>query len=116
MPDEFDESALMDRVDQDLEFLEETVEMLEEDAPTLLDAIHQAATARDAEALVKPAHALKGMLANFCAGPAEAAARELEVRGREHRLDDVDAAVQVLQGRTEQLRTALQAFVQAHKA
>ena len=63
MSDAFDENALMDRVDDDVEFLEETVTMLDEDSPALLEQIRVAAASGDAAALVKPAHALKGMLA-----------------------------------------------------
>jgi HPt (histidine-containing phosphotransfer) domain-containing protein len=112
----FDEEALMDNLDGDIEFLEETVAMLDEDYPPLLDEIRQAAAARDAAALVQPAHTLKGMLANFCAAPAEAAARELEFKARENRLADVDTAVQMLQQETEQLRDALHSFVQARRS
>ncbi len=38
----FDEQALMDRVDGDLEFLDETIAMLDEDCPSLLDQIEAA--------------------------------------------------------------------------
>ena len=84
------EDELMERVDGDLEFLEETIAMLDEDSPALLDEIKAAVAAGDAAALVKPAHALKGMVSNFCAPSAEAAALELEVMGREERMIDVD--------------------------
>jgi HPt (histidine-containing phosphotransfer) domain-containing protein len=113
MSDAFDEDALVDRVDGDLEFLQETNAMLDEDSPALLEEIHAAIRSRDAAALVKPAHALKGMLANFCAEPAEAAARELEIMGREERLAKVAAAADRVQRETEQLRAALHQFLKA---
>lgn len=116
MSELFDEHALMDRVDGDLEFLDETIAMLDEDAPPLLDQVRMAAQARDAEALVGPAHALKSMLGNFCAGPAEEAARKVEVMGREKQLAEVDAAVQALQREAEQLKDALKAFLQTRKS
>ena len=115
MPDEFDEQALMDRVDGDVEFLDETVAMLDDDAPGLLDNIRSAAASGDAAALVKPSHALKGMVANFCAAPAGAAAREVEMMGREQRLAEVAPAVEVLQDRTDRLREALHKFLQDKK-
>jgi len=111
MSDPFDEIALMDRVDGDTEFLEETIAMLDEDSPALLEQIRMAAASRDAAALVKPAHALKGMPANFCAEPAEAAARELEVMGREGQIAEVDKAVEQVQRETARLREALQGFL-----
>ena len=109
----FDEDALMDRVDGDLEFLEQTVAMLDEDSPALLEEIRAAVLSRDAAALVKPAHALKGMLANFCAEPAEAAARELEMMGREERLVDVAMPADRVQRETERLQAALHEFLKA---
>ena len=111
MADAFDENALMERVDGDVEFLDETVAMLDEDSPALLDEIRAAAESGDAAALVKPAHALKGMLANFCAEPAEAAARALETMGREERLAGVDSAVDCVRSETERLRKALHEFI-----
>ena len=111
MSSAFDQDALMDRVDGDLEFLEETIAMLDEESLTLLEGIHAAVRSRDAAALVKPAHALKGMLGNFCAGPAEAAARELEMMGREERLADVGAAADRVQRETQQLQAALHEFL-----
>ncbi len=111
MPDAFDEKALMDHVDGDIEFLEETVAMMDEDSPDLLERIQAAAASGDAAALVKPAHTLKGMLANFCADPAESAARELEIMGREQRLADVQAAVDKAQRETLRLIEALKQYL-----
>ena len=111
MPDAFDENALMERVDGDIEFLEETIAMLDEDSPALLDEIHAAAGSGDAAALIRPAHTLKGMLANFCAEPAETAARALETMGREGRWVDVDRAVDRVRSETERLKEALREFL-----
>jgi HPt (histidine-containing phosphotransfer) domain-containing protein len=111
MSSAFDKDALMDRVEGDVEFLEETIAMLDGDSPALLEQIRIAAAARDAENLVKAAHALKGMLANFCAEPAETAARELEKMGREERLGDVETASDQLQRETRRLQEALHEFL-----
>ena len=111
MSDVFDEKALVDQVDGDFEFLEETVVMLDEDSPRLVEEVRAATASRDAAALVKPAHMLKGMFSNFFAEPAEAAARELEAMGREKRLSDVAAATDRLQRETERLKDALHRFL-----
>ncbi|MHC5114056.1 MAG: Hpt domain-containing protein [Planctomycetota bacterium] len=111
MSDVFNETELMDRVDGDLEFLAETIAMLDEDSPALLEQLHVAAEGGDAAALGATAHALKGMLANFCAPAAEAAALELERMGREQRLDDVGAAVVRARAETERVRAALNEFL-----
>lgn len=112
----FDEQALMDRVDGDVEFLQETVTMLDEDSPSLIQAIRAAAVSRDAEALAGSAHALKGMVSNFCAAPAEAAAREVEAMGRTQQLSDVQRAVDTVQQETDRLRSALSLFLEAKRA
>ncbi len=111
MPDAFDENALMERVDGDVEFLDETITMLDEDSPALLDEIHAAVESGDAAALVRPAHALNGMLANFCAEPAETAARALETMGREGQLADAPAAADRVRRETERLKKALREFL-----
>ena len=116
MSEAFDATALMDRVDDDEEFLKETVAMLDEDGPKLLEEIRAAVSARDAAALVKPAHTLKGMLANFCADSAESAALELEAMGREARLSDVVAAFERLETETGRLREALHSFLKSRTA
>lgn len=109
----FDEEALLESIDGDMEFLRETIGMLDEDAPALLAEVQQAASAKDAPGLVKPAHALKSMLGNFCAAAAQEAARTVEVMGRENRLDDVDMAVKALHQEADRLKTALRAFLEA---
>ena len=73
-------------------------------------------TAQNAEALATSAHTLKGMLSNFCAPSAEGAARDLEMRGRENRLEDCDAAVTTLADELKRLRTELQAFLEAQQS
>jgi len=112
----FDKQALLDGVDGDFEFLEETIEMLDEDSGELLDQVRASAAAGDAAALVEPAHTLKGMLGNFCAGRAEAAAREVEFMGREARLEGVSEAVETLCREVGQLRTVLHIFLKDQQA
>jgi two-component system sensor histidine kinase/response regulator len=111
MSDAFDEKALMDHLDGDVEFLGETVAMLDEDGPELLEQIRVAAASGDAAALVRPAHTLKGMLANFYADPAQSAARELEIMGREQRLADVHPAVDKARRETQRLIEALKQYL-----
>ena len=116
MTDLFDEKALLEELEGDIEFLEETIEMLDEDSGELLDQVRAAAVAGDAPGLVKHAHALKGMLGNFCADRAETAAREVEFMGREGRLERAADAVEVLCREVEELRTALHLFLKDQQA
>lgn len=69
MTDIFDKDELMERLDGDIEFLAETVEILEEDGPSLIEELRAAAAEADAERIAQAAHAIKGMVSNFCAQP-----------------------------------------------
>ena len=111
----FDHDELMDQIDGDIEFLEESVEIFDEDVTPLLDQIRAAAASRDAEALVTPAHTLKGLLSNFCADAAERAAREIEECAREPRLDGIDALVQGLEQETSRLGSELHTFLETQR-
>ncbi len=115
MPEPFNRDDLIESIDDDVEFLEETIEMLDEDSSALLEACRTAAAAGDAEALVKPAHALKGMVGNFCAEPAQEAARVVEFMGRENNLGEASAAVETLSQKITELKTALHAFLEELK-
>ena len=111
MPDAFDEKALMEGIEGDVEFLQEALDMFDEDAPALLAQLRAAAESGDAAALVRPAHALKGLVGNFCAEPAETSAHDLEIMGREGQLADVQAAVETLEREVQRLKEQLCQFV-----
>ena len=113
MPQTFNQAELMDRIDGDVEFLEECIEIFDEDSAPLLAKIREAVAALDAEALVTPAHTLKGMLSNFCAPAAAGAARDLEKHGRENRLQECEAIVTTLGDELKQLRIDLQSFLES---
>ena len=112
MSDIFDKEALLDRIDNDMEFLAETVEMLEEDGPDLLGQMRSAVDASDCEALAVAAHTYKGMVANFCADSTAEAALQLETMGKGGDLAGAAEALAVLEDRSRQLATALQELLQ----
>lgn len=113
MPQTFDQAELMGRVDNDTAFLAETVEMLVSDGPTLMAQIRASITAGDAPALGRHAHALKGMISNFCAAGAQAAALELEKLGKAGNLAPAPAAADAAQRHLQALTDELVAFVKA---
>lgn len=88
-----DHAALLDRVDGDLEFLEETVELLESDGRQLVEELRSASEAGDQDALVKKAHALKGMVSNFCAETVQREAEEIEYLARDGTLEEIPEKV-----------------------
>ena len=107
MPRTFDEEELLGRVDNDWDFLGETVEMLSADAPGLLGAVRRATEGGDAPAVGRAAHALKGMISNFCAPAALASAFEVEKIGKSGDLTSAPAAVDALSARLDELIAAL---------
>ena len=112
MSDPFDRQELLDRVDEDMEFLAETVEMFDEDGPPLLSEIRDAIARQDSEALAQAAHTFKGMVANFCADPAVEAALELEMMGKNADLGGAEEAAGRLESEAERLKSALVDLVQ----
>ncbi len=107
----FDEAELLERIDHDWEFLSDTVEMLGADGPALIRDIRQAMEARDAAAVGRAAHTLKGMVANFCAAPAHASALELEKMGKAGELSEAPPVVAALDAQLQALTAELQALV-----
>ena len=107
----FDADELLERLDNDWEFLAETVEMLAADGPARLAAIRRALADGDATAVGLTAHALKGMVSNFCAPAAQAAAQEVERIGKAGDLSAAPPAVDALAAGLDALIADLNAFV-----
>ena len=111
MPRAFDERELLERIDNDWEFLSETVQMLGEDGPTLMEEIRSAVQRGDAPAVGRAAHTLKGMISNFCAPQAQASAFDVERIGKSGDLSAAHAAVGSLQKDLDGLVTDLTALL-----
>ena len=107
----FDEKELLDRVDNDWEFLAETVEMLETDGRALMAEIRRAADAGDAPALGRAGHTIKGMISNFSAPAAHAGAAELERIGKAGDLSPAPHALGKLESDLEALIADLTDFL-----
>lgn len=116
MADTFDESELMERLDNDVTFLAETVEMLLTDGPVLMSQIRDAIGAGDAALLGRVAHALKGMISNFSAADAHQAAFALERIGKHGDLSTAPEAAAALQTRVDALIAELEQFVKARSS
>lgn len=109
----FNESELLERVDNDIGFLAETVQMLESDGQTLLADIEKAIASGDAAAVGRAAHALKGMVSNFCAPETQECALAIERAGKAGDLAAAPAALRTAKARVEALTAELVAFVKA---
>jgi HPt (histidine-containing phosphotransfer) domain-containing protein len=104
---EFDRSASLERAGGDEQLLGEMAALFAAECPRRLQEIRAAVARRDAPALERAAHALRGSVSNFCAPAAAAAAEALETMGRAGNLDGVDAACAALETALERLTPAL---------
>jgi CheY-like chemotaxis protein len=84
----FDRQALLARVDSDTDLLGSLVAVFKADRPGLMAEIEEALTAGDAMALADAAHTMKGALSVFGVEPARSIAEQLELAGRQTRLED----------------------------
>jgi HPt (histidine-containing phosphotransfer) domain-containing protein len=102
-----DKDALFELVDEDPEFLQQLIQTFQADCSVYMEAIRQAVDDRDADALIREAHGLKGAVANLQAESAQQAAHRLEEIGRNDRLDEAPSALKDLEDEIRRLRSAL---------
>ena len=102
-----DSEAFLDRLGGDEDLAKQLIELLLRDLPQLTGAVAKAVGERQAYALERSAHALKGAVANFAAAPAVAAAERLEVMGRKNDLQGCDEAQAKLQTEMHRLAEVL---------
>jgi HPt (histidine-containing phosphotransfer) domain-containing protein len=105
-----DLAALMDRLGGDRELLQELIGLYMEDEPGLLAQIAAAVNNRQADALRRAAHTLKGSVGNFCAPGAHAAAAALEAAGRDGVFDGIETLHERMIAEFDRVRVALQAL------
>jgi HPt (histidine-containing phosphotransfer) domain-containing protein len=88
-----DISDLMFRLNNDREFLAELFAIFKADLPPHLQRLRQAVEHNDAKEVQTEGHSLKGMLLNLSATQAAVAAGELELIGRENRVENMKLAL-----------------------
>jgi len=111
MPRTFDEKELLERVDNDWDFLGDAVQMLADDGPNLLVDVRRCAEAGDAPGVGRTAHTLKGMISNFCAAEAQSGALAVEQIGKSGDLANIAPALQTLEHQLNALIADLNGFV-----
>lgn len=97
MPDVFDVTAALERIEFDRELLTELAGTFFDECPRLVADARDAVSRRDARALERAAHTLKGSVSNFCAKASFDAASALEAMGRENDLAHADDACVTLE-------------------
>ncbi len=108
----FDKDEILKRFDGEKEFLAELVEIFMHDIPEQLSEIQKAVDNRNSKGLERSAHKLKGAVANFEEKAAFEVALQLEMMGRENKLEGVEEAHDSLMKEVECLVNALKEFVE----
>jgi CheY-like chemotaxis protein/HPt (histidine-containing phosphotransfer) domain-containing protein len=107
--DALDLPALLARVENDWDLLQEMVALFLDNSPLLLSELATSVEQRQPQAIERVAHALKGSMQNMGAAPAAAAAAALEELARGGDLTHAAAALAELQTQFTRLTTALSA-------
>ena len=102
-----DRAAALERLEGDGALLAELAAIFVGDCPQVLGSIRQAIANRDAEAVARAAHALKGSVSNFAARRAVEQALKLETMGWQGRLEGADEAFSALESTVGRLLEAL---------
>lgn len=87
--DVIDWNALKENCAGDDGLVNEILELFRKEGPTLLADVQRAVAARDALAIKRTAHRLKGALVSLAAHPATALAKDLEHSGAQNELSRV---------------------------
>ncbi len=109
--DLLDPEAVLEGVAGDKELLEELVSIFLETSPEMLQHIREALENKDAEALSRAAHSLKGSVGTFSAQRAYDLAYKLEQLAKEGNLEKAEEVSVVLEDEIKKLNPALQALV-----
>jgi HPt (histidine-containing phosphotransfer) domain-containing protein len=104
-------AGLLDSVGGDREFLGELLQVYFEDSPQLMEAMHSALAAGNAEEFRRAAHSLKSNSANFGAMQLSRMCKGLEEMGKAGTLDG--AAGRILEAEAEyaRVKSALEAIM-----
>ena len=102
-----DTTSLTDRFEGDVEMLSQLSEVFLEEYPRQLSAVREAVRGRDAAALARSSHMLKGSVGIFGAEHAAELAEHLESSGRTADLAHVDEEYRSLEGHVVHLAQLL---------
>ncbi len=92
-----DLSELLNRVENDREFLAELINIFKAEFPAHIEQLNKAIRAEDANQIERESHTLKGMLLNLSATQSAAGAGALEKLGREKNLTGLNVAFAAFQ-------------------
>ena len=111
----FNLAEALQRVDGDRDLLAEIAAIFLADAPAMLEDLAAAVASRDALAVSRTAHRLKGSILTFSAPEAASAAVVLETSGRTGDMARVDEDLAALTSAMKRLDEALGAFIEERR-
>jgi HPt (histidine-containing phosphotransfer) domain-containing protein len=107
----FDSAALLESLGGNRETMAEMIRLcLEVDAPRLLANLRDGLETQDWSAIEHAAHGIKGLVGEFHAPAARAAAKQLEDAGRGHETEMIPSAAHELFEEFERLSAALRNY------
>jgi HPt (histidine-containing phosphotransfer) domain-containing protein len=80
--EKIDRTAILERLEGSQDLLVELVQLFEEEAPQLIEAMHNALRRADMQELGRAAHSMKGAAGNFSARGTVIAASQLEIHAK----------------------------------
>ncbi|MDD5295614.1 MAG: response regulator [Rhodocyclaceae bacterium] len=107
----YDRARLLDNLGGDMELLYQIAGMFLDDYPASLESVNQAVAAGDRDKLYSAAHSVKGMVSNFGAELAVAAAVAVEKRCRSGDMEGIAILAHGLADAVEELAEALRSEV-----
>ena len=110
----WDKTEALDRIGGDEQLLQELCQIFLEESPKLLQKLHQAVAAGDADGVMRAAHSLKGESSYLGAGGTSQAARQLEEMGRGNDLSRAGETLGVLEREVASLRLNLKELAGVH--
>ena len=109
-PKACDLDAVLGALEGDRDLLIRMIQVYLNESPALLERTRQALAARDAVAVERAAHTLRGALANFAAREAGAIAQRLEASAQQSNWESALAAHAQLEAEMPKVVSALTAF------
>jgi HPt (histidine-containing phosphotransfer) domain-containing protein len=106
-----DVNDALERLGNDHDLFREIVQIYLEDAPAILNRIHEAVKGAEAGALQHSAHSLKGLASSLSAHDVVAAAARLEHVGSSRDLTEAQHALDDVDQRVEELNHAIKDFL-----
>lgn len=107
---------ILDRVDGDMEMLQEIINVFLATAPELLSKVKEALSQENALAVQETAHRLKGAVGNFSSQGPYHTVQELENLGKEGKFKDSSEVLKRLESEIGQIESQLRALAGREEA